>query len=267
MFSRTELEISYDGSSCPKTFKKTYMRIAAMFSWNATAALSNMEHYLDGKALTAYNKIMMARSSDTPPYVAPTTTNAFFDAFLLECAPPTSTFLNAFNTRLPLAGESYTKYLAALRDLLNKAIPDLTGVQTNQLLRNRLRFSTSGSVQHHVDFNDTMPLDELVTKLDTIMLTTASQAGIETNYASAQRRGPSGPSSRSRFDGDCNYCYIYGHRESECFKKKRDKNARRDYDQNRDVGGNRGRAQNESYVNNASIDELYENQFGEFYDN
>jgi hypothetical protein len=175
-------------------------------------------------------------------------------------------------------------------------------------------------VQQHIDFHDTMPLDELVIKLDTISLSAPKQrtsgasqvsarsAGaldafegltsseIEANYAAPQRRGP-GPNNEY-FEGDCRYCSRYGHRERDCYSRKRDDNIKRSYGGRgrfsgegrrgsdfRDDHNNRGNSgqysdnnntRNRGHNNNrqdadvhnayASIDDLYNgHQFEQFY--
>jgi hypothetical protein len=234
LLQHEELDTSYDGLSCPRAFRRTFMKLAAMFSWNDSASLGNMEHYLEGKALAVYTRIMTTKPQAIPPYVAPTTTASFFDAFLIACAQPTSNLLNIFNNRTPLPGESIAKYLSVLRELFTKASPGLSEQQRTPFLRNRLRTSMPENLQMHMDFNDHLDLDELADKLDNVsslvrqrffpnIIPSCPRAHeIETNYVATQRQGPVQSASRSQFDGECYYCEKYGHMERDCYMRKRD---------------------------------------------
>jgi hypothetical protein len=290
-------ELTYDGLSCPREFKKQYLKMAAAFGFNDAAKLANVGLYLDGRALVVYEELMRARTDHT----VPTTIGAVLDALIDEFTAPTDNLINEFHNRRLIQGESIAKFATAIQATLTKAMPGLNESQRSPFLKNRLRSVLPDHLKVLVDFNDQLSWNELVKKLDRSSLSSSSSSRssggataastskqtyinsfeplikeeLEVNYAgTSQIKNRAPRRSSTAFSGECNFCGRPGHMERDCYKKKRDSNYHKYGDRNgngsnnsSDRGGNSRRDQDGPHVNQMTvnrtppmqtINELYE---------
>jgi hypothetical protein len=287
--------------------------MAAAFRFDDAAKLANVGLYLDGRALALYDELMRARTD----HVVPTTITAVLDALIAGCAAPTDNLINDFHSRSLLPGESIAKFAMDIQATFTKAMPGLNEAQRAPFLKNRLRSVLPNDLKILVDFNDQLSWDDLVKKLDKSSFSSSSRslpaaaaAGssrqtynqqfephikqeLEANYSGTSLNKDRAPrrSSSTGFGGHCYFCGFVGHRERDCFKKRRDYNYQT-YGENSsgnqyaryNGGGNRSHDQDGPHVNqltlnstppmqtinelfDAEMSKQYTSQFSDFYNN
>jgi hypothetical protein len=248
----------YDGSTNPNTFVEHFLLQALFQGWDDTAKVAALPIFLKGQAKDNYNTIRQTLNDIGPILKALVTMCAqpaevLLDAFFERKHQPgetISTFAKALKELLaqaePTLPEANHKTLL-LRQLAKSLPPHMqtqinfnSGMPWNELLanldkQNVQQLKWESQAQHETPNNliKTEPLD--------INWATTNYANnrspysncnqprsnnIDTNYGNQSRSINNAFTGRNidptRFNGTCNYCNKFGHKEVDCRSKRRD---------------------------------------------
>ena len=232
----------YDGSTNPNTFVRHFKLQALFQAWDDAAQLLALPIFLKGQAKDNYTIIR-------------TTKNAIDDVLkdlITMCSQPCEVLLDEFFERKLRPGESISSFAKTLKDLLNQAEPTLPAANHKTLLLRQLSKSLPPHMQTQINFNSTMAWNELLANLDKqnvqqlkwdlqvqheipanlIKTEPADVNWASTSYGNSRPQYQSNNSDNyasssrftepERFNGTCNYCNKFGHKETDCRKRKRD---------------------------------------------
>jgi hypothetical protein len=169
------------------------------------------------------------------------------------CERPRELLLEEFFERKLRPGETVSSFAKAIKTLLTEAEPTMSAETSHTLLLRQLGKSLPSHIRTQLNFNSRMEWNELLVNLDKSMplesitpqwdLSTTQfptslikQEPVEANWATTRARNQNNNSisysdrssdnrqqTRSmRFNGYCNYCDKFGHKEVDCRAKQRD---------------------------------------------
>ena len=228
MAKNTALVQIYDGTTNPKEFQRNYMILSVLNEWDDAKQIAHISLFLKAKALRLYTAL-----------VTKTTVKHVFDELILKCSDSSETLLLKFYARKRQPDESYATFASALQEILAQAMPGVELAGQASILRAQLICKVPPHVQELINFNKKFTWDEIVDALESTYpsghganpLTDGNYADalidvkrepVDTHYMNSQinrtnSRGGGGMST-SRFNGNCHYCKIYGHRKTDCMK-------------------------------------------------
>ena len=227
----------YDGLSDPKKFIDFYKIQSIIQGWDDAAQRTNVMSFLTEKAHTVITDLAIK-----------TQMSHIYDELRSKCSPRPEALMMEFSKRKPLSGETITKYGLELAKLLKGASPDLSAAQVLIQIRTHLKMHlpNTSNIQLLLQMHKDKTLSNLLAELDDAISLPMLKESIEnsavswndkptphsiktepseSNYtaSSQHNRGSQQTSNTSpRFQGNCNYCGIYGHRIAFCQKRARD---------------------------------------------
>ena len=217
----------YDGMTKPTKFIEFFKLTSIINAWNEAAQLVNIKAFVKDKAEAAIASI------------TPTTIEECYAFLRTKCCETSERMMVKFRERRPLLNESFTKYAVELKKLLKGASPDLNDAQILINIRTQLRLymPKESLILLHV-YKD-KNLADLIQSLDEAMPGGANEAStqahaswnpfptpkveikaepLDINFMQAQNRSFNNSSS-NRFNGNCHFCGLYGHRFADCKKR------------------------------------------------
>ena len=203
---------SYDGSTDPKDFFKSFLLQAAIFNWDDDKQAAIIPFYLKGKAEHIYNALDANKKKSI---------DEIKKALLTGCTVSIGVLIDAFHNRKLRSDETFSQFAIALQGLLNRAMPNLGDPEKLALLRSQLSKSLPDYLRYMINFNTSLTWEKLLEALEQsvphLNQTSSSydawsgeacaikSESTELNMVSTRR-------TAKYFDGTCNYCKKPGHK-------------------------------------------------------
>lgn len=218
---------SYDGNSDPVEFTKSFKLHAFMFGWDDAKQLQVLPLLLKGRAERIFNGLDNTKKAAIKDALEEIENN---------CVQSQEMLLNAFYSRKPAPGERLSSFANALQDLLTKAVPKLGNNEKTILLRSQLCEHLPEHLRALIHFNHNKSWDDILCALDQAMpsfqptdpYASAASNGYGIYQPVKQEPLELNTASASKSKIVCWYCNKPGHREQDCFQKKRDEARRKD---------------------------------------
>ena len=235
---------AYDGTDDVDAFIRDFKIMSLYQKWDAATQLTNLPIFLHGKALRVYTACQTK-----------TTIELALASIRTGCKPPNESLLINFYGRALGPSESISSYALELQDMLILAMPELQAEYQSSLLRAHLCLSLPQELQTLVNFTaDNLTWDQLLSKLDQMdsarqsprqlirssgsLIASSTQSSatepqisiksepLDAFYADTSRSSYQSNNNnrtfKKRFEGNCSYCGIQGHKMVECRRKQRE---------------------------------------------
>ena len=252
--------LSFDGTSDPKEFFKSFFLQASMFNWDNAKQAKVLPLYLKGKAERIYNA--MPADKDKIEEIE--------KAIVKGCTQSQEVLLHAFYSRKPKEAETLSQFALALQDLLTKAVPTMGDTEKAIFLRQQLNAHLPIHMRALIQFNSKQSWDDLLVALDEAsphvdvnFFNFSSQSGIASvKQEPLDVNATSISQKNNNFMGVCHYCKKPGHKIADCFKreqaqKRNNNNNTSKYRNQQEINTNRFR--NSQYNNNSGFNQCSRN--------
>jgi hypothetical protein len=185
---------AFDGLTDAFNFIRQYKIVAVCQQWEVEKQIENISLFLDGKALRIYNTIMGGQT-------VPTTMAPIYKALMEGCACSSAMLLTAFHSRRKNRSESFAQFSANLSEFVSKVVLSNSNTAWDKVM-DILDQCFPVEVQL-TGGNPSKPT------LDSIKIEPS-----ESFHMGARVR--TNNNNQQRFQGNCHFCNIFGHRMSEC---------------------------------------------------
>ena len=148
--------LSFDGTSDPKEFFKSFLLQASMFHWDDANQAKVLPLYLKGKA----ERISNAMPADKDKI------EEIEKAIVKSCTQSHEVLLHAFYNSKPKEAETLSQFALALQDLLTKTVPTMGDTEKAIFLRQQLNAHLPIHMRALIQFNSKQSWDDLLVASD-----------------------------------------------------------------------------------------------------
>jgi hypothetical protein len=209
---------SYEGSSDPKEFFKSFYLQASMFKWDANEQARVIPFFLKGKAERVFNAMQADKDK----------IDKIEEAIIKGCTQSQEALLDAFYSRRPREYESVSQFAVALLELLSKAVPTLGNPEKLIFCRHQLNVHLPKYMRALIQYNSKQSWDDLLVALDqasphveiSCYNNQSSSGALNIKQEPLEFNATSASQSQNKFTGLCNYCKKPGHKLANCFKRE-----------------------------------------------
>lgn len=198
-------DLLYDGTTCSRHFRSTFILQSTIYGWNANAQLDRLPVFLTGKALRTWERINADAAIDT------TTIVQALAALVVALEPNCETLYSQFSNATRRSDESYGKFAYRLQELIIKALPNLPPAERSSMLRMTICNHLPQHLVAYVMVSQDRSYDEIINGLEKMAplnsktspfssSTTAytpmikTEPHVDTNYASSSSNQQQQPS-------------------------------------------------------------------------